>query len=78
MENEQEDVKRMEGASLCAADQIRGMLSSEDVSALTQLQLQMYVIANFRFREVMELIGGELRLLSRNVIKGVMRVNGKL
>lgn len=44
MDKEQEDVQRMEAASMCAAEQIRGMLSSEDVSALAQLQLQMYVV----------------------------------
>ncbi|CAM6086473.1 unnamed protein product [Calypogeia fissa] len=41
MEKEAEDVNRMEMASVCAAEQIRGMLSSEDVSALAQLQLQI-------------------------------------
>lgn len=44
MAKEQEDKMRIEAASVCAAEQIRGMLSSEDVSALAQLQLQMYVV----------------------------------
>lgn len=43
MMDKEEDLKRMEAASKCAAQQIRDMLSSEDVATLTHLQLLMYV-----------------------------------
>ncbi|BBM99399.1 KxDL motif-containing protein 1 [Marchantia polymorpha subsp. ruderalis] len=39
MMDKEEDLKRMEAASKCAAQQIRDMLSSEDVATLTHLQL---------------------------------------